>query len=339
MVLLPLLLACYGDNAEDTGTKDTGIPLIDSAIVPIESGDTADTSGMSPTADTATTTPTGSTGDTALDMCDLLSLTPTSITPLNGYPSSEEFAFDAFGNLVNVDDSADAMFSTPYGGPTTVVAPYSAIEVAGTRFLPDGDLALCDEWEGAVVRLAPDGSRSVIAGGLISPNSIAVKSTGDIYAGGYGEIVRIHTDGTVERVFERANTDFDGLALSPDELTLWINHDDGGVIGNLHLDVDGNVTSFESVVELNGSLDGASVDVCGNYYVVTIAGTLWRVSPDGGTQRIADLGTAGAFYTTAARFGSGYGGWQRDHLYVMDRTGEKIYDVALDVEGTPMPHW
>jgi sugar lactone lactonase YvrE len=166
-----------------------------------------------------------------------------------------------------------------------------------------------------------------------------VKSTGDIYVGGYGEIVRIHPDGTLERVFERANTDFDGLALSPDELTLWLNHDDGGVVGHLHLDANGDVVSFNTVVDLNGSLDGASVDTCGNYYVVTIAGVLWRVRPDGDSQRMADLSRAGASYTTAARFGSGLGGWARDHLYVMDRTTGTLMDVALDVEGTPMPHW
>ncbi len=333
MHLLPLLLACTPTTPEDTGTTDTGTP----AVEVIDSAETADTAPTTPTAHTGQSTAT--TGDTGPDLCDLLATSPLSVAPLPGYPTSEEIAFDAFGNMVNVDDGANAMFRTPFGGPTTLVAPYNAIEVAGARFLPDGDLALCDEWEGAVVRLAPDGSRSVLAGGLISPNSLAVKSTGDIYVGGYGEIVRIHTDGTIERVFERANTDFDGLALSPDELTLWINHDDGGVVGHLDLDANGDVISFSTVVELNGSLDGASVDTCGNYYVVTIAGVLWRVSHEGGSQRIADLSSVGASYTTAARFGSGVGGWQRDHLYVMDRTGGTLWDVALDIEGSPMAHW
>ncbi len=339
MTFLVLLFACSGDDAStDVGPFETGVSPVDSTVVPVDSGPTGDTAGAGSTADTASGA-TGHTGDTAPDPCGLLSPIPISIAPMAGYPPSEEFAFDALGNMVNVDDSADAMFRTPYGGPPTLVAPYNSIEVAGTRFLPDGDLAVCDEWEGAVVRLTPAGARSVLAGGLISPNSIAVRSTGDVYVAGYGEVVRVHPDGTQERIFERAFTDFDGAALAPDELALWINHDDGGVVGRLELDANGDVVSFDSVVELAGSLDGASVDVCGNYYVVTIAGVLWRVSPDGGTQRMADLGNAGAFYTTAVRFGSGVGGWERDHLYVMDRTGGTLFDVELDVEGAKMPHW
>jgi len=337
-MLFSLLLACYGDAPEGTGVADTGMKRVDSAIEPVDSGPTGDTSGPGGTGHTGLGS-TGSTGDTAPDPCALLSQHPLSVTPMSGYPSSEEFAFDALGNMVNVDDGADAMFRTPYGGPPALVAPYQAIEVAGSRFLPDGDLALCDEWEGALVRLAPDGSRSVIAGGLISPNSVAVKSTGDVYVAGYGEVVRVHPDGTQERVYERANTDFDGAALAPDELALWFNHDDGGVVGRLELDASGDVVSSHAVAEIPGSLDGASVDVCGNYYVVTIGGVLWRVSPDGRTQRFVDLGNHGALYTTAARFGSGVGGWERDHLYVMDRGGDRLYDVALDVEGAPMPHW
>jgi hypothetical protein len=327
-------LACTPPEPEPVEPDDTGRPTLRDTSTFTDTGTTT-------TGDTGRgwfVTPTGDTADTGVVGCATLPTAPLSLTALSGYPGSEEFDFSADGYLVNVSDTYDAVMRVPFGGPIELVAPYDAIEIAGVRFLPDGDIVVADEWEGAAVRQSLDGPRSLLAGGLVSPNSLAVRSTGDVYAGGYGEIVRVHPDGTIERIFEIPNTDFDGLVLSPDEMTLWLNHDDGGVVGQLHLDASGAVVSFGQVTTLAGSLNGATVDACGNYYVITVAGVLWRISPSGGSQRFADLSQAGAFTTSAVRFGSGVGGWESDHVYVMDRSTETLFALDVGVERGPLPH-
>ena len=320
------LIACRPADPEPPPPPPPA-PIVDTSA-PVPTGATGDT-GSGP----FLTLP-DATGDTGVDGCDDLPTRPLDLQELSPYLGSEEFAFDADGYLVNVSDTYDAVMRTLKGGSAELIAPYDAVEIAGVRFLADGDLVVADEWEGAVVRITPDGSRSIYAAGLVSPNSLAVRGDGDVFVGGYGEIVRIEPNGQVVRIFELANRDFDGLVFSPDEQTLWLNHDDGGTVGVLDLDDDGDVVSFTSVANLSGALNGAAMDRCGNYYVISIAGTLWRVSRDGSTQRLVELN--GASSTSAVRFGSGVGGWERDHVYVMDRGLESLWEVDVGVDRAPL---
>ncbi len=354
MLLWTLLLACSGSDPGDTTTDDSE---------PVDTDTDTDTPLPTPTGDTAVTTDTDTdtgfvvvggtaataeTGDTGATLppsdCDLsvLATGPSAISPISGIPTSEEFDFDALGFLVNVSDTNEAIMSTDRSGNTTLVAPYDSNEVAGTRFLPDGKLVFADEAGGSIIEVdMNDGSRSVLASGLVSPNSIAVNSAGEVFAAGYGEVVRIKVDGSVDRILEISNTDFDGAAFSPDESSLYLNHDDGGTVGRIDFDGSGNVVGFTGIIDLvsggfGTSLDGATVDACGRYYVIDVAGGLFRVDPDTATVvEYADLGNAG--FTTSIRFGSGVGGWERDHLYVMDRDGV-LWDLTVDVEGALLPH-
>jgi sugar lactone lactonase YvrE len=357
MLLLSLLLACTGGSPEPTTTAgdddDSPVPTGPKPTTPgtptADTGPSTTDTGFVVVGGTAVTGSTGDTGSTTVTTpgdCDaaLLATAPLAVAEINGVPTSEEFEFDAFGNLVNVSDTMEAIMSTDSSGVTTLIAPYDSAEVAGTRFLPDGTLVFADEAGGSIVAVdMSDGSRSVLASGLVSPNSIATNSAGEVFSAGYGEVVRIRTDGSVERILEISFTDFDGAAFSPDESSLYLNHDDGGTVGRIDFDSKGDVIGFSGIIDLvsggwGTSLDGAAVDACGRYYVVDVGGTIFRVDPDTATViEYADLDGAGAGFTTSLRFGSGVGGWERDHLYVMDRDGA-IWDLTLDVEGAQLPH-
>jgi len=363
MPLFVLLLACdgllfgggettspntgpVGTDPSPTQTPDGTAATADTATPTGPTADTVPDTGFTfdgPTADSAYSNDTGSTGD---DPCDvaLLSSRAASVTELTGIPESEDFEFDAFGNLVNVSNALDAVMTTTYAGVSTLVTPFSSIEIAGTRMLPDGQLVFADEWDGSIVKVdMTTGARSVLASGLVSPNSLAVDSDGVVYSGGFGEIAKIYPDGSVERILEVSGEDFDGLALTPDELTLLFNQDDGGEVARIDFDAKGNVVDTRTVVDLiNGgwgtSLNGATTDVCGRYYVVDVGGRVLRVDPETETVlEYADLDSVGAGYTTSIRFGSGIGGWELDRLYVIDRD-DTVWELQTDVDGVLLPH-
>lgn len=78
-----------------------------------------------------------------------------------------------------------------------------------------------------------------------------------------------------------------------------------------------------------------ALDACGNLYVVVMDGRVYRVAPTGAAVEIADLGADGPVVTTALHFGSGVGGWESDHLYVMDRANAALFAIPVGVSGSP----
>lgn len=258
---------------------------------------------------------------------------------LSWVPPSEEFAFDDQGNLFNVDDNTDTIWRTPYGGPQQLVGPYQAVEVAGTRFMIDGDLVVCNEWEGSLVRVGLDGSNEVLLGGLNSPNSVAVDDEGFLYVTSYDEVRRVDpATGVMNLLKTVTDSDLDGLTFSPDFKSLYFNHDDGGTIGVIELNDDGEAEDIYTINTINGfnELDGMTTDECGNVYVLRTDGNIWRLLTDHTLEHFIDLGQNNP-YATSLNFGSGIGGWERDHLYVMNRNGG-MFDVDVGIKGKWEPH-
>ncbi len=326
-ILSALLIAC-SPPLEDGNPEKTSDPR-----QPWTNGDDDDTVGDDDD-DTQEGGPT-----IPQDECPILP-GPRPWEYLDWVPSSEEFAFDDQGFLVNVDDGADAIWRTPYGGPQDLVAPYQAVEVAGSRFMIDGDLVICDEWDGALVRIGPDGSNELLLGGLNSPNSVAVDDQGFVYVTSFDEVRRLNpTNGDMTLLKAVENADLDGLTFSPDFRSLYFNHDDGGTIGVIKLDADGNALDTYTINTIEGwnELDGMNVDECGNVYVLRTDGNIWRLKPDETLELFMDLGQQGNPWTTSLNFGSGIGGWERDHLYVMDRNGG-MFDIDVGINGKWEPH-
>ncbi len=79
--------------------------------------------------------------------------------------------------------------------------------------------------------------------------------------------------------------------------------------------------------------------MCGNVYAVGWSdGRVSRTTPDGiESVIIADLTSAGGAWAlfNSIRWGSGFGGWRRDVLYVTDRS--QIYAEEVGVLGRKSP--
>jgi hypothetical protein len=307
--------------------------------------DPPDTTFTVPTDDSAHSGHTGGapTGDSGLpDPCALVPRVPKGVRAVSAVPTSEEFAFDAVGNVVNATE-ASGVSITDFAGAGTVVSPGGSWEYAGIRITPDGAKAtLCDEGRGTIqqVDLATGAREDVLS--IPGPNSIGWDVHGRLWIGSNSQLLRFDpaVGGSPTVVVDRPGADIDGVTFSPDFLTVYFNDDTGGDIGRVDLDADGEViggsvhASLAGVFAGGGELDGMTTDVCGNLYVVRTNGELTRIWSDGTEQRLV---AATGNWTTAVSFGSGVGGWERDRLYVMDRVNG-LWELDVGVEGRPEPH-
>ena len=224
-------------------------------------------------------------------------------------------------------------------GDVSVVTTYTSPDLAGVAMMPGGDVLVCNEAEGVVMRIAMDGSRSELATGLLSPNSITVSDTGHVLVTAYDEIWQVDpTTGVKSQLLSLPGRDLDGLAFDPTFQLLYFNHDSGGVLGSTEW-APGAVTDTRVVANLTtgwaGELNGATVDECGNIYVTNTNGRIYRVQPDGTFEVWVHL--TGVLNTTSARFGSGIGGWRDDHLYVINRRGG-AFEIPVGIRGRWDPH-
>ena len=84
-----------------------------------------------------------------------------------------------------------------------------------------------------------------------------------------------------------------------------------------------------------------TADICGNIYVVDMSGVIIRVTPSGEPEVAVTVGSGDVWemgeMIPAVNFGSGYGGWKSDHLYVISFS-QGIYEVDMGVAGKPEPH-
>lgn len=344
LLALAILNGCTGDDTGRVPSTSTSQPLtVGTAPPPIIE---LPTPPPQDTSDTATVE-SGSTGDTAapVDPCLNLPSAPLSSTLLTGYPSTEEFHFDASGDVWNASDSDSAVFRTPLGGPIDFFTVYDTVETAGTRVFPDGSaLAICNEWEGTIDRVdLTTGARNVILSGIDQPNSIGFDNRDNLYIAAYGSILRYPlAGGAVETLVSVPWHDFDGITFAPDFSRLYFNYDEGGTVLYLDLAPDGTVLANGVLAQITqfgwpAELDGATVDMCGNVYVIGTGGDLYRIDPvTGDTLRYYTV--PGYSWTTSVNFGSGAGGWGRDRIYIMERY-DGLIELEVGVEGYPEPHY
>ena len=193
VLLSAMLIVACGGSGSGPGFIDAGDTIADIAAdsrqdettddVAVDSMPPADTgTDVDEPLDTATPPDTNAPPDTTEPQIDCSVVAnaelPLPFTTLHGFSGSEDFAFDAEGNLVSNDDgnltretknNDERLFSPNIG------------ETAGTRFLPDGDLVIADVDDSALVRVAPNGARATILGGLAYPNGLDIDRDGTIY--------------------------------------------------------------------------------------------------------------------------------------------------------------
>jgi len=186
--------------------------------------------------------------------------------------------------------SAPSVFRTPSGNSN------------GLTYDRQGRLTICEHSNRRVTRLEADGSLTVLADRyegkkLNSPNDLVVRSDGTIYFTDppYGipegqqqelpfqGVFKIAPDGKLTLLvqdFERPN----GIALSPDEKTLYVADSARGHVRAFVVAKEGSTSNGRIFAEMKserpGVPDGMKVDREGNLYV-TGAGGVWAFDKTG----------------------------------------------------------
>jgi sugar lactone lactonase YvrE len=82
-----------------------------------------------------------------------------------------------------------------------------------------------------------------------------------------------------------------------------------------------------------GGIDGLGVDACGYVYASEyVKGNVWRISPTGEIERLADLPSG---WIPNIKWGRGVGGFSRDVMYVADRNPRlrRLFGIRVGVPG------
>lgn len=207
-----------------------------------------------------------------------------------------------------------------------------------------GRAVTCLQGERAVVRREHDGSETVLAqhvGGrrLNSPNDVVVGASGDVwftdptyglnvYEGHEAEpelsvrgLYRARDGEGEPRLMADDFTQPNGLALAPDERTLYVVDSEEGRIRAFALDADA-VTSSRTIVESDAGFDGIRLDVHGRIWAATHDGVSC-FDPDGTELLRLAVPEVVANLT--------FGGRQHNVLYLTATTS--LYSVRTSVRG------
>ena len=198
------------------------------------------------------------------------------------------------GSLLFSDMPGDTRRRWSEAGGVEVVA-HPSNKGNGLSWDLEGRLLICEHTTSSLIRVEPDGSRTVLASHwegkeLNSPNDVVVASDGSIVFTdppygrwpGFGVereqeldfqgVYRVTPDGELQLLvddFQKPN----GLCFSQDEKTLWINDTDGGHIRRFSVASDGSLSGGDVIYQMEGfSLetgipDGQKLDEDGNLWV------------------------------------------------------------------------
>lgn len=180
---------------------------------------------------TLTDTTTETTTETTVPFdCSTVPPIPASFDRIGGFTGSEDFAFDAEGNYVGVDDFGNIV-RISMDGETEIWSPNFG-ESAGMAFLPDGTLAIAEVFTGRVVRIRKNGGSGTLIGGLSYPNGLTVDYFGRVYVAdqNLGIVVRYDMETEVVETLAEGLYNPNGLALSDDHQTLFVGSFGGGTV-------------------------------------------------------------------------------------------------------------
>lgn len=283
-------------------------------------------------------------------LLDLLPAGPTVDRVATGFGFTEGPVWDPVtGSLTFSDIPGDALHTwSPEAGVAVLRRP-SGFANGNTRDR-QGRLVTCEHGTRTVSRTEPDGTRVALASrfegkALNSPNDVVVAADGTIWFTDptYGRmpgigvvaeseldvraVYRITPDGALHQ--EPAARDFaqpNGLALSLDGRTLYVDDTDGGHIRRFEIGAHGALTGGDVWCELvgggDGAPDGMRLDERGN---------VWCTGP-GGVHVIDPAGrTLGVLQAPEAPANLTWGGADRRDLFLTARTS--LYRVRTTVAG------
>jgi gluconolactonase len=218
----------------------------------------------------------------------------------------------------------------------------------GLTFDAEGRLIICEHGNRRISRVEADGTRSVVVeqyegGQLNSPNDAVYSSGGSLYFTDppyglegleespdreldFNGVYRLSPEGELT-LLVRDQTRPNGIALSPDETTLYVANSDADNKAWMAYDLDDSGASNGRVFyDVNdqtapGIADGMKVDTAGNLFA-TGPGGVWVIAPDG-----THLGTISTGEITANV------GWGDDGRTLYLTSSTSLYRIRLTTEG------
>lgn len=287
---------------------------------------------------------------TAEYTCSRLPDEALSVSNLTNARAYHGIAFsDSDATLVGWDGSA--MMKSTYAGSRSLFVPGVSNAEQFDR-LPNGDIVYADNWNGALVRVEPDGSTSNIATGLGSVYGVTVGPDGMVYVT-YNSITRVDPDtGEKTTIYDPGFSSSIGTAhavnFNLDSTKMYIATIGAGTVYQMDLDADLNPTSdpYAFYTGIGGWMDGLELDECGNLYVPDYSdSTLWRITADGTTADMM-MTPSSTDYGHGVMWGTGAGDWAEDTLYLPQpyngytvrevRIGFKSGDTVRTWNGVPV---
>jgi sugar lactone lactonase YvrE len=208
--------------------------------------------------------------------------------------------FDSKGNLYVVNFQRDGTIGRVKMDGTVslfVTLPYESVANA-IQFSKDGYMLLAD-WKGHNILRVNMKTKAV---GVLchkafnQPNDITINKKGQLFASDpnwkdeTGKLWRIEPDGKTTLLFEDMGTT-NGIELSPDEKTLYVNESIQLKVWAFDVDEKGNLSNKRTFYEFEDfGLDGMKCDEKGNLYITRHGkGTVAILSPKGQFLREVEL--------------------------------------------------
>lgn len=202
-------------------------------------------------------------------------------------------AVDAAGNIyaVNFEEKGTIGRVTPEGIADLFVKLPEGSVGNGIRFNETGQLLVADYTNHNVLIIDPANQSTRVYAhhdGMNQPNDLAIDKKGRLYLSdpnwkaSTGNIWRVNTDGSIILLEADMGTT-NGIEVSPDESTLYVNESVQRKVWAYDLATDGSISNKRLLIEFpDHGMDGMRCDVQGNLFITRHGkGTVVMVSPQG----------------------------------------------------------
>jgi gluconolactonase len=260
-------------------------------------------------------------------------------TPVNSFTAGAEGpAVDKAGVLyaVNFEREGTIGSVSPHGSSSIFVELPNGSVGNGIRFNNVGEMLIADYTNHNILKInMMSRNISVYAHEpmMSQPNDIAIDSKNRIYASdpdwknNTGSIWRIDVNGKTTQLETGMGTT-NGIEVSPDEKTLYVNETNQRKVWAYNLSSNGEVCSKRLLIEfLDFGLDGMRCDVNGNLYITRYGkGTIAVVSPAG--KILNEIVLTGKNCSNVA-----FGGIDGKTVYVTIQDNGNIETFRIDTPG------
>lgn len=218
----------------------------------------------------------------------------SDLTPVNSFTSGAEGpAVDADGNLYAVNYSKEGTIGkiTPTGNSSIFIELPNGSVGNGIRFNSKGDMLIADYTNHNILKVDMASKQLTVYAHnstMNQPNDIAIDNQDRLYASdpnwkaSTGRIWRINTDGKMLILEDNMGTT-NGIEVSPDGKTLYVNESVQRTVWAYDLADNGNISNKRLLIEFSDfGMDGMRCDVDGNLYITRHGkGVVAKVSPSG----------------------------------------------------------